>query len=72
MLLFITGSAGTGKSKILSDIRILVQYCLFLNIEVCATTGTAASLIGGMTIHALFDLYEGMETPFIEPGSLKQ
>ena len=50
---------------------MLVEHCMYYKMEVTATTGTAASLINGMTVHAMFELWEGMRHPFIEPGTAK-
>lgn len=49
--IFLTGPAGTGKSVTLSKIR---EYCNLAKIElgITATTGTAAFLINGKTIHS--------------------
>lgn len=49
--IFLTGPAGTGKSVTLKEI---IKYCKEnnINIGVTATTGTAAFLIGGKTIHS--------------------
>ena len=53
---FIKGKAGTGKSFLIKSIINLlkVQKIPFV---VCATTGIAASLIGGKTVHSTFGLY---------------
>ena len=53
---FIQGKAGTGKSFL---IHTLI-YCLTskkIPFIVCASTGIAASLIGGNTVHSSFGLY---------------
>lgn len=49
--IFLTGPAGTGKSVTLSKIR---EYCNLAKIElgITATTGTAAFLINGKTVHS--------------------
>ena len=49
--IFLTGPAGTGKSVTLSKIR---EHCILTNIKfgITATTGTAAFLINGKTIHS--------------------
>jgi len=49
--IFLTGPAGTGKSVTLQKIK---EYCQnnSINFGICATTGTAAFLIGGKTIHS--------------------
>ena len=49
--IFLTGPAGTGKSVTLKEI---IKYCNNNNINfgVTATTGTAAFLIGGKTLHS--------------------
>jgi energy-coupling factor transporter ATP-binding protein EcfA2 len=60
--IFVTGSAGTGKSftlKMIAELikrryRILDQNACF--VRVCAYTGVAAILIGGQTLHSVFRL----------------
>ena len=49
--IFLTGPAGTGKSVTLSKIR---EHCILTDIKfgITATTGTAAFLINGKTIHS--------------------
>lgn len=53
--IFITGPAGTGKSVTLIKI---IEYCEINNIKlgVTATTGNAAFLIGGKTIHSFLGI----------------
>lgn len=60
--LFLTGDAGTGKSFTLEKI---IQTCLDLNkrIEICGTTGAAATLIGGRTVHSLVGMNDRKLTP---------
>ena len=50
-LLVVTGGAGTGKSRMVEWIRVLIEHVLHLRLEITATTGTAASLISGITVH---------------------
>nr|XP_047140952.1 ATP-dependent DNA helicase PIF1-like [Hydra vulgaris] len=47
---FITGGAGCGKSYMLNKLATSEQ--LYKKIEITASTGTAAHLIGGMTLHS--------------------
>ncbi|XP_047122995.2 uncharacterized protein LOC124806282 [Hydra vulgaris] len=47
---FITGGAGCGKSYLLNKLANSEQ--LYKKIEITASTGTAAHLIGGMTLHS--------------------
>jgi len=49
--IFLTGPAGTGKSVTLSKIK---EYCIQNNkkLGITATTGTAAFLLGGKTLHS--------------------
>jgi len=49
--IFLTGPAGTGKSVTLGKIK---EYCIQNNkiIGITATTGTAAFLLGGKTLHS--------------------
>ena len=51
---FITGYAGCGKSFLLREIVLLFRNVLNLNVLVCATTGTAAKNIDGITVHRAF------------------
>ena len=53
--LFLSGSAGTGKSFVLSVIRERLETS-GQTVLVCASTGKAASLIGGVTVHRAFGL----------------
>ena len=54
---FISGAAGTGKSFL---IRALQAYFTTANISyvTCASTGIAARLIGGRTVHSTFRIYD--------------
>ena len=49
-VLFVTGSAGTGKSTLIEIIRQQLKK----NLAVVAPTGVAALRVGGQTIHAFF------------------
>lgn len=51
--LFITGSAGTGKTELIKNIK---DYCIFNNIVImlCSTTGASALRIEGKTLHSTF------------------
>ena len=49
-VLFVTGSAGTGKSTLIQIIRQQLKK----NLAVVAPTGVAALRVGGQTIHAFF------------------
>lgn len=49
-VLFVTGSAGTGKSTLIQIIRQQLRK----NLAVVAPTGVAALRVGGQTIHAFF------------------
>ena len=52
--LFITGSAGTGKSYLL---RLIIEELLkHKTVAVTASTGTAAHIIGGITLHSWLSL----------------
>ena len=54
---FVSGPAGTGKSFL---IRTLQAYFTTVNISyvTCASTGIAARLIGGRTVHSTFRIYD--------------
>ena len=57
---FIQGKAGTGKSFL---INTLIKFLISKSIPyiVCASTGIAASLIGGSTVHSAFGIYSKKE-----------
>jgi len=59
--IFLTGPAGTGKSVTLNKI---IEFCNSKNIKfgVTATTGTAAFLIGGKTLHSYLGIGLGKES----------
>uniref|UniRef100_A0A6C0H7A7 AAA+ ATPase domain-containing protein n=1 Tax=viral metagenome TaxID=1070528 RepID=A0A6C0H7A7_9ZZZZ len=60
--IFITGPAGTGKSI---TIKKIIEYCINTNINygVTATTGAAALLINGRTIHSYLGIGISNKTP---------
>ena len=51
MLMFLSGEGGCGKSYLLNVIHIMLSG---LNVQKLATTGNAASLIDGQTVHDFF------------------
>ena len=55
-LLFLTGPGGTGKSFLIHTVVGQLTYCQGLYVEVLATSGSAAYLSGGRTIHRFFRL----------------
>ena len=55
-LLFLTGPGGTGKSFLIHTVVGQLTYCQGLYVEVLATSGSAAYLLGGSTIHRFFRL----------------
>ena len=59
--IFLTGPAGTGKSVTLKK---MMEYCEIKDFPygVTATTGSAAFLIGGRTIHSFLNLGLGKDT----------
>ena len=59
--IFITGPGGTGKSVVIKEI---IKHCKTNNINfgVTATTGNAAILIGGKTIHSFLGIGIGNKT----------
>jgi ATP-dependent DNA helicase PIF1 len=59
--LFLTGPAGTGKSVTLSKI---IEFCesKIIRYGVTATTGTAAFLIGGKTLHSYLGIGLGKDS----------
>lgn len=60
--IFLTGVAGAGKSV---TIKSIIDYCLSegLQFGVTATTGTAAFLIGGKTLHSYLGIGLAKEDP---------
>jgi len=60
--IFITGPGGTGKSILIKEI---IKYCNNNNIKfgVTASTGSAALLIGGRTIHSYLGIGIGNKSP---------
>lgn len=57
--LFVTGPAGTGKSKMISSARATLQAVFShkdRGIMVCGSTGNAAAAVGGTTAHSEFAL----------------
>jgi len=59
--LFLTGSAGTGKSHVLKEIN-KVALRKGLKVGLTATTGSASHLIGGRTIHSFLGIGLGKGT----------
>ena len=55
--IFVSGKAGTGKSFL---IRLLQAYFTTINVSyvTCASTGIAANLIKGRTVHSTFRIYD--------------
>ncbi|MBW0499447.1 hypothetical protein O181_039162 [Austropuccinia psidii MF-1] len=58
---FFTGSAGTGKSFLLKFIIDYLRRKKHLNVQVTASTGIAASLIKGTTLHSFAGIGLGKE-----------
>jgi hypothetical protein len=62
LIMHIPGKAGTGKSRVLLGLRVLAAaYDRAKWLLVCAPTGTAASNVRGVTIHALGSLHSKSE-----------
>ena len=57
---FLTGSAGTGKSVIINYYK--ERYSLFKNIAITSTTGVSALVIGGSTLHSYLGIGLGTES----------
>ena len=66
---FITGFAGCGKSFLLRELVFLFRNVLNLNVLVCATTGTAAKEIDGVTVHRAFKYNSKDVGSFPLPGT---
>lgn len=62
--ILLLGSAGTGKTTIIHHIR---RYCVRENIEmgITGTTGTAAILIEGKTLHSFLGIGLGKHSPTV-------
>ena len=78
-LVFVHGGAGTGKSKLINDIACWSEHILRLHSTAAPTcplvvkvapTGKAASIIGGLTLHAAFHFSFGNDH-FSLPDSLR-
>ena len=54
---FISGPAGTGKSFLIQALQAHITSCN-LSYVTCASTGIAARLIGGLTVHSTFRIYD--------------
>ena len=63
ILAFVTGPGGTGKSFLLHTIKLLLEFSANM-VEVLATSGNAAQLIGGQTVHSFFKLTPDLENHF--------
>lgn len=59
---FVTGSAGTGKSHLLKYVVETLQGRKNLVVGVCAPTGVAAVIVGGSTLHSFFGIGLGTGT----------
>ncbi|XP_065654474.1 uncharacterized protein LOC136081116 [Hydra vulgaris] len=57
---FITGGAGCGKSYIVKEIAQSIQ--MYKTIHITASTGKAAHLLNGVTIHAFAGIETGVKT----------
>eukprot|EP00795_Rhopilema_esculentum_P010080 gene10080-18729_t len=64
LLTTIVGEAGTGKSYLLKGIMEHATNVLHLNARKLATTGAAAYLIGGETVHHFFKMNIEAKKPF--------
>ncbi|MCP3664444.1 MAG: AAA family ATPase, partial [Gammaproteobacteria bacterium] len=62
ILLAITGQAGTGKSYTLDAIEMLMRQKFKLYVQRMGTTGIAAHLIGGCTVHHFFRMDADLKT----------
>jgi ATP-dependent DNA helicase PIF1 len=69
--IFLTGVAGAGKSV---TIKSIIDYCLSkgINFGVTATTGTAAFLIGGKTLHSYLGIGLAKDEPEVLLEKLKE
>lgn len=52
--LFLTGSAGTGKSYCIKEAISYLRNVLLKQVVVCATTATAARILDAVTVHKFF------------------
>ena len=67
-LLFVTGPGGTGKSFLIHTVVGHLTLCHGKLVEVLASSGSAAYLLGGKTIHRFFRLGVNVEC-FLEWGT---
>ena len=68
-LLFVTGPGGTGKSFLIHTVVGHLALCQGKLVEVLATSGLAAYLLGGKTVHRFFRLGVNLEC-FLEWGTI--
>lgn len=61
---FLSGAPGTGKSTIIQKFIHTVNNELpWLNVVVTASTGIAAKIIGGVTVHSFFRIFPNSDGP---------
>jgi ATP-dependent DNA helicase PIF1 len=58
---FVTGKAGTGKSRVIRYVVSRLRHVHGKRVAVCAPTGHAAFQVGGVTVHKCFGLRRGDE-----------
>ena len=68
-LLFVTGPGGTGKSLLIHTVVGYLTLCQDEFVEVWASSGSAAYLLGGKTVHRFFRLGVNLEC-FLEWGTI--
>ena len=69
ILLFVTGPGGTGKSFLIHTVVGHLTLCQGKFVEVLASSGSAAHLLGGKTVHRFFRLGVNLEC-FLEWGTI--
>jgi len=60
--LYIGGQGGTGKSRLLKDIKIYAENVHHLNVGIASTTGASAFSIGATTLHSWAGIKLGRES----------
>ena len=59
--IFLSGQAGTGKSRLLKDIKIYAEETYHWKVAIVSTTGVSAISVGGTTIHSWSGIRLGTE-----------
>lgn len=64
VIMFVSGSGGTGKSRVIqSVVDYARRWCTLPSVVVCASSGAAAVLVGGCTIHTALGIRISLKPP---------